>query len=170
VKPEPIWLRIFRFVEGLEEIAGIRSNPVILNWSKMIGGPKWFDNDDKAWCAVAMNAVLMTAGLKVTSGPDPYDRLRARSFEHYGVPLTIPALGAIMVFNRPEGAHVGLYLGERKDAYYILGANQSNVIGKAWLQKSRLLATRWPDEVALPEKPERIWLNSVGELVSVNEA
>lgn len=171
---EPSWLRVFRFVEGLQETPGPNSNPVILNWNKMIGGPKWYDNDDKAWCALAVNAVLQACGLPMAAGAktpsDPYDLLRARSFTTYGVSLTIPALGALMVFDRPEGAHVGLYLGERKDAYYVFGANQSNTIGKAWLQKSRLIATRWPDTVPLPDSPARIWLNSVGGPVSTNEA
>ena len=163
---EPIWLSIFRSLRGLEEIPGSRSNPVILNWVKDLGAPSWYDNDDKAWCALAMNRVLLASQLP-PSGTG-FELLRANSFEKYGTQMTIPALGCIMVFKRLEGHHVGLYLGERKDSYCILGANQSNTVGIAWIQKARLVATRWP-VCNLTPVVERVWLNAVNT-VSENEA
>jgi len=167
----PIWLNVMRFAEGLQEIPGPKSNPVILNWNKMINGPKWYDNDDKPWCALALNAVLSVCGLPLAVGNsiplDKYDLLRAKSFETWGHAIAIPTLGCIMTFSRPEGHHVGLYRGERKDAYYILGANQSNTIGSVWILKKRLTSIRWPVNVEMVSTG-RIWLTDSGE-VSTNE-
>jgi len=164
---EPIWLRVFRFVEGLQEVPGTVSNPVILKWNAAIGGPSWYDNDDKAWCALALNAVFHTCGFPLAGAG--FDLLRAKFFATWGTALTVPTLGAVMVFERPEGAHVGLYLGERKDAYCIFGANQSNTVGIAWIAKKRLTAVRWPSGEAVPSTG-RVWLNQNLEPVSNNEA
>jgi uncharacterized protein (TIGR02594 family) len=97
-----------------------------------------------------------------------YDLLRAKSFEGWGQPLAKPALGAVMVFTRPGGAHVGLYLGERADAYYVLGGNTGNAVAAAWIAKTRLSAIRWPAGVPLPVS-ESVLLAGGGS-VSENEA
>lgn len=165
---EPIWLSVMRGFEGLQEVPGSKSNPVILNWVKMLDAPKWYDDDDKPWCAIGLNAVLRCAQMPTVKTADPYDVFRAKGFEGYGNPLQIPALGCIMVFSREGGGHVGLYLGERKDAYSILGMNQSNTVGIGWLKKERLTATRWPIGGAAPVVG-RVWLNG-NEHTSVNEA
>lgn len=175
---EPIWLIVFRMLIGTPEIPGSQSNPMILQWVKDLKAPAWYDNDDKPWCAVGLNRVFLTcqniltylgllpAGMVMVAGTG-YDLFRAKTFETWGVPLTVPALGCVMTFVRPEGGHVGLYLGERKDAYSILGANQSNTVGVAWIKKDRLTSTRWPANVPLPTSG-RIWLNGSAE-VSTNE-
>jgi len=162
---DPRWLASFRLLEGLQEIPGASSNPVILNAAKAINAPQWYDNDDKPWCALLLNRVMLSSELPMSG--KGFELLRARSFEKWGTPLVIPAYGCIAVFERPEGAHVGLYLGERKDAYYIYGANQSNTVGTAWIQKSRLVAFRWPSDVMLTQIG-RIWLKIDGSL-STNE-
>jgi len=164
---DPRWLAAFRLLHGLQEIPGPGSNPIILRWVKDIGAPSWYDNDDKAWCALAMNRIMLASDLPYSGSG--FELLRARSFETWGLPLTVPVYGCLMVFSRPEGAHVGFYLGERKDAYRIYGANQSNTVGETWIAKVRLTATRWPREIELP-KPERIWLKTDGSLLSTNEA
>ena len=35
-------------------------------------------------------------------------------------------LGDILTFKRNGGGHVGLYVGEDKDCYHVLGGNQGN--------------------------------------------
>lgn len=165
--PEPKWLATFRVIYGLQEVPGPKSNPVILRWVEALKAPNWYDDDDKPWCALALNRIFLACGFPLAG--TGYDLFRAKSFTSWGVDLTIPTLGAIMVFERPEGAHVGLYLGERKDAYCIFGANQSNAVGIAWIAKKRLIAVRWPASEPLPIT-ERIWLNTNLEPVSSNEA
>ena len=162
---EPIWLSVFRMLIGTPEIPGSQSNPMILQWVKDLKAPEWYDNDDKPWCALGLNRVFLATQMEVAG--TGYDLFRAKTFETWGVPLTVPALGCVMTFVRPEGGHVGLYLGERKDAYSILGANQSNTVGIAWIKKDRLTSTRWPANVPLPTSG-RIWLNGTAA-VSTNE-
>lgn len=164
---KPIWLSIFETLEGIQEVPGPGSNPVILIWAKAIGAPGWYKDDDQAWCALVMNRVLLAAQQPMSG--KGFDLLRAQTFEHYGEEiLGPPALGCIMVFNRPGGYHVGLYLGERKDAYLILGGNQSNAVSKAWIPKGRLIAQRWPEGEPVTNVG-RIWLNPAGVPLSANE-
>jgi uncharacterized protein (TIGR02594 family) len=161
---EPILLRVARLSDGLLEIPGPKSNPVIVKWAKDIGAPA-YTNDDIPWCAVAMNRWLLACGWPLAG--NGYDLLRARSFETWGQPIDEPALGCVMVFSRPEGYHVGLYLGERSDAYYVYGANQSNTVGATWISKNRLTAMRWAEGEPV-ESSGRILLNAQGAL-STNE-
>jgi len=164
---EPIWLSVARAFLGLAELPGPQSNPVILRWAKDIGAPAWYDNDDKAWCAVFVSRLLLACHLPPVGAG--YDLLRARSFESWGRALAAPAPGAVLVFSRPEGAHVGLYLGERADAYRVLGGNQGNAVSETWIAKGRLTAIRWPDGVPLPlDGP--VTLRADGARVSSNEA
>lgn len=164
---EPLWLSIARAFLGLQEIPGKQSNPVILRWAKDIGAPKWYEDDDQAWCAVFMNRVLMAAHLPL-SGAD-FALLRATSFRTWGRSLLNPVLGSIMTFSRPEGAHVGFYLGESVDAYRILGGNQGNAVSETWITKNRLTSIRWPLGVDVPVGGPLL-LAADGSPVSKNEA
>ena len=165
---EPLLLRVARLCVGVTEAPGPASNPVIMQWAKDIGAPMpVFTSDSVAWCVVAANRWLMACGYPLSG--TGYDLLRARSFAAWGVPLTTPALGAVLVFHRPAGAHVGLYIGEREDAYYVLGANQGDAVSYMWIAKDRLVAVRWPAGVPLPEL-RAISLASAGGPVSLNEA
>lgn len=165
---EPIWLSVARAFVGISEIAGQHSAPVILRWSRDIAAPSWYDNDDKPWCAVFLNRLMQACQLPMAGSG--FDLLRARSFASWGRPIVTPALGAIVVFQRDEGAHVGLYLGERKDGTMrVLGGNQGNAVSEAWISAVRLIAVRWPDGVPLP-LGGRVQIEANGERVSVNEA
>ena len=144
---EPLWVSVGRMLEGIAEIPGPASNPIILRWGQEIHTPV-FTNDDTAWCAVYANRLAVACQFPLSG--TGYELLRARSFMTWGQRLDYEALGAWMVFWRPEGAHVGLYLGETDSAYWIHGGNTGNRVGAAWLAKSRLIARRWPVGVVLP--------------------
>ncbi len=163
----PLWLTVARMSLGLKEVPGPLSNPLILRWARDISAPSWYQDDDQAWCAVWMNRLMMACQLPLAGRG--FDLLRAKSFETGGRPLDRPTLGAVLVFSRPEGAHVGLYLGEREDAYYVLGGNQGNAVSEAWIAKSRLTAMRWPDDVSLHDAGGPIVLSGVGA-ASTDEA
>lgn len=163
----PIWLSVGRAFMGLSEIPGPQSNPLILRWAKDIGAPAWYNNDSQAWCAVWANRIFMACQMAMSG--KGYDLLRARSFETWGQPMREPSLGAVLVFNRPEGAHVGFYLGERDDAYFVLGGNQGNAVSETYIQKHRLSAIRWPAGVALPTTGPVVLIADGGP-VSRNEA
>lgn len=163
---EPLWLSVARMTEGIAEIPGPASEQIILKWADDIGAPA-YTNDDIAWCAVWMNRLCMA--VKFPKSGQGYDLLRARSFATWGVPLVKPSLGCIMVFSRPEGAHVGLYLGESATRFYVLGGNTANKVGAAWLAKERLVAQRWPLGVPLSEAVS-VTLDDAGAVVSIDEA
>ena len=146
---------------------GPASNPLILQWARDIGAPAFFNNDDIAWCAVYANRLALACQFPL-SGRD-YDLVRAKSFATWGQPLAAPALGAWAVFSRPEGFHVGLYLGERADAYRIFGGNTGNAVGATWIATARLLTMRWPAGVTLPITG-RVRLMNDGQPRSVDEA
>lgn len=168
---EPTWLATARRYDGLMEIPGYESNPAILQMARAIGAPSWFHNDDQPWCAVFQNFVLQENQIPMALGDrgDQFDRLRAVTFLSWGVGLSGPALGAIAVFSRPEGAHVAMYLGECGDVIRVYGGNQSNKVGATWIRRSRLRGYRWPLGVPLPVIGP-VWLQGNGEPVSANEA
>ena len=164
---EPSWLIIARSYLGVAEIPGPSSDPVIMRWAKNAGGwvKSFFVNDDIPWCALFVNNVLLEDGLKGTG------TLAALDFKKWGVELKEPALGAIVVFQRPGGGHVGFYLGQRADgAVRVLGGNQSNAVtDNAWLAGNRLVSVRWPPDRPLPTSgPIRLAAN--GATLSTNEA
>ena len=164
---EPLWLSVGRAFVGIQEVAGPASNPIILRWARDIGAPSWYANDGQPWCAVWMNR-LMKACKKSMAGTG-FELLRAKTFESWGQKLRQPSLGAVLVFSRPEGAHVGLYLGETDTNYRVLGANQSNAITEMWIAKPRLTAIRWPADEPLPTTGP-VTVKADGQPVSQNEA
>lgn len=153
-------------LEGLAEVPGGQSNPVILQWAVDLGIADIYTNDDTAWCALAWNRVNL--GMQLPLSGTRYELLRAKSAAGWGEPLTQAALGATLVFSRPEGHHVGWYIGERADAYRVLGGNTSNRVTSAWIAKSRLVAVRWP--AGVPRPAEGSILLATGGSLSENEA
>lgn len=186
---ESVWLQTARKYTGLREVDGPQSNPVILTMAREIGAPAWYHDDSQPWCAVFLNAVLLESGKPMAIGTrgDPFDRLRALTFLSYGQSLAGPALGAIAVFSRPEGAHVGFYVGEHVEVnrdgktarrlIRVFGGNQSNQVCETWIDctptpaspTGRLRGFRWPPGEPLPPIGP-ILLAATGEPISRNEA
>lgn len=81
-------------------------------------------------------------------GPVPQHWYRAKAWADWGKP-TPPRVGAVAVFGRSGGGHVGFVVGESADSLYVLGGNQSNMVNIAPIAKSRLIALRWPSAEAL---------------------
>jgi len=76
------------------------------------------------------------------------------------------APGAILVFDRAGGGHVGFYVGEDAGHYFVLGGNQGNAVNVMKLGKTRLVASRWPKGEPVIGKP--VYMK--GGKVSINEA
>jgi len=78
--------------------------------------------------------------------PYPKYYMRAKAWSGYGSLLQRSRLapGAILVFDRAGGGHVGFYVGEDAGHYYVLGGNQGNAVNVMKLGKTRLIASRWP--------------------------
>ena len=163
---DPLWLSVARSYVGITETPGPASTAVILNWAKDIQAPAYL-NDGIAWCAVFINRLWMACQMPMAG--TGYDLLRAKASLTWGQPLPIPALGAVLVFQRSEGGHVGLYCGERADAYYVLGGNQGNAVSYVWIAKDRMVGCRWPAGRVLPLLTP-VMVASDGARLSVNEA
>lgn len=159
----PPWMEIAESLIGIREIPGERSNPLILQWVNDINAPKWYENDDQAWCALFVNKVCQASKLPL-SGVG-FSLLRARSFATWGIGLSTPALGAVLVFTRPGGDHVGFYLGERRadGAFRVLGGNQGNAVSATWIRQDRLTQMRWPPGIGRPSTG-RVYLDASGAL------
>lgn len=157
----PVWYITAQKSVGLREVPGAKHNSTILGWLKRL--KSWFKDDETPWCGTFVAQALDLVGLKPVK-----NWFRALAWKDYGVE-TSPKLGAVLVFTRSGGGHVGFYAGEDKQRFYVLGGNQGNAVSYTWIEKSRLVACRWPAEVPVPNTG-RVQVTWNGEPVSKNEA
>ena len=163
MKPnEPSWMILARSYIGLKEIPGPRHNSKILDWLAKLGA--WWADDETAWCGAYVGHCIKESGL-----PVPTHWYRARAWSDYGSTLSLGRLspGAVLVFTRPGGGHVGFYVGEDDNHYHVLGGNQSNAVNVMRILKSRCTAARWPKGVPVILGPVRMATRGP---VSQNEA
>lgn len=161
VKPksdEPAWLVEARKHMGLREVKGLKHNATILGWVKALGG--WFTDDETPWCGTFAAICMKTAGHSV-----PTHWYRAKAWASWGK-KSIEAVGAVAVFGRSGGGHVGFIVGRSAKNIYVLGGNQSNMVNIMPIARDRLLAVRWPDGEPLPAREAP---HMTGGTVSRNE-
>lgn len=128
---------------GIYEWAGEDHNPEVLKYFDETGNA-WVDDDETAWCSAFVNWVAMKAGYEYTK------KLNARSWLEVGNevlgPVELPEIGDVLVFWRIAKdsvyGHVGFYINEDKNYYYVLGGNQSNQVRISMYPKTRLLSVR----------------------------
>lgn len=136
---DPRWFVEAKSLFGTKEIPGLKHNSKILDWLAKLGA--WWRDDETPWCGVFVAHCIKAAGLGY-----PKDYYRAKSWASWGSRLGPDRLapGAILVFGRTGGGHVGFYAGEDKAYYYVLGGNQANAVNIVRIAKGRLIASRWP--------------------------
>lgn len=158
---DPKWLAEARKHLGLKEIPGPRHNATILGWLRKLRA--WWKDDETPWCGTFVAHCLQETGLPVIK-----NWFRAKEWASYGVALrgNNVAPGAILVFVRQGGGHVGFYVGEDASFYFVLGGNQSNGVNIMKLAKARCIAIRWPAGEPVIGKPVKM----AGGAVSVDEA
>jgi len=126
---------------GLEEIPGAKDNAEVVQMFADVGH-SWVKDDETAWCAAFVGAMLERAGLKSTRALD------ARSYNDWGEEIDIEdALpGDIVVFWRgsPNSwkGHVGFFVRNAGVNIEVLGGNQSDSVSIAHYSKKRLLSVR----------------------------
>lgn len=152
VTPPPYWLTVAFKYRGLRETPGPKATPTLMQWARNFGGfvADFFTDDIQPWCALFANAVHEESALPLSGPPGSAALLRAASFINYGVPLDVPALGAILVFKRPGGHHVGWYTGESLKGFRVYGGNQLDSVRDSWLPQRDCIAIRWPDPSVTP--------------------
>ena len=91
-------------------------------------------------------------------GTNPY---WARNWLQFGLE-TKPVPGAVLIFERGSGGHVGFAVGQDDTHFFVLGGNQSDAVTIARIAKSRLLGARWP--ATYPPRLQRLPSMKPGEL------
>jgi uncharacterized protein (TIGR02594 family) len=134
---------------GAKEIPGPKYNPLIVQWGKD-AGIDWWNNDDDAWCAVAVNGALVNCGFPSTRSA------LARSFTRYGTKLAKPVRGAIVVFPRgsnPIYGHVGLVESLHENGTMtVVNGNVGNEVRRSTFRIASVLpdGIRWPPGADAP--------------------
>jgi uncharacterized protein (TIGR02594 family) len=162
------WMTEAARLLNTREVPGADSNSVILDMAERLGIA--YASDATPWCGLFLAHVIAAT---LPGEALPASPLWARAWRAFGEPVT-PGFGSVMVFYRgdPGGSqgHVGFYAGENGVAYRVLGGNQSDTVSYAWIEKKRLLASRWPKSArSLNAQSHIVMFDSVGEL-SVHEA
>lgn len=166
-EPGPLMLIEGLALHGIRETSGPGSNPVVTGWADEIGGwlASFYKDDSIPWCGLFTGVIAKRAGKPVRQ-----DMLGARNWLKWGNAVSgRPVLGDVLVFERPGGGHVGLYVGEDATAFHVLGGNQGDAVSIVRVAKSRLLGARNFYAIGQPANCRRIWRKPDGGL-SVNEA
>lgn len=161
---EPAWMKSARAKIGVREVPGTSNSPTIMGWAQRLGSRVLgmaYGSDSVPWCGLFVAQCMAEASLR----PPPI-AVRAKAWATWGVPCK-PQKGAVLVFERQGGGHVGFYAGETHNAYQVLGGNQGDAVSLALIVKDRCVAVRWP--AGYPENAERVMLAAGGPL-SMNEA
>lgn len=101
-------------------------NPKVVGYFRDAGHPE-VKNDETAWCAAFVGAMLHRAGLPKTG------QLNARSYLELGTPIERKDAqeGDIVIFSRGSSSwqgHVGFFVQDNGDTITVLGGNQSNAV------------------------------------------
>jgi uncharacterized protein (TIGR02594 family) len=135
------WYKLALNERGVREIAGEKHDPTVLQYYADAGHPQ-IDDDETAWCAAFVGAMLQRSGISGSKS------LAARSYLQWGKKLSKPKPGCVVVFwrNSPRSwqGHVGFYVKEDDKYIYTLGGNQRNAVNISKYPKSKLLGYRWP--------------------------
>ncbi len=152
---------------GTKEIIGKDHNRKILDWAKELGWQEVYTNDEIPWCGLFIGYCAKKTGVQVVNNP-----LRALAWNNYGTAVKQgeEMLGDILTFTRSGGGHVGIYIGEDKTHFHVLGGNQNNEVSIVRIDKRRLSQcrrTKW--KVGIPQNVRKVFLDSTG-IVTDNEA
>jgi uncharacterized protein (TIGR02594 family) len=123
---------------GLHAMASVSSNDLITEARKYLGGnPTGWARD---WCGKFLDMVLKKTGHKGGGN-------LARGYIKYGTRLAGPQVGAIAVFSRKGGGHVGIVTGvDANGNPIIISGNYNDRVAIATYPASRALAYVWPSE------------------------
>ena len=164
--PGPLpWITEAKSALGRHEA---RDRSWLMDWLKR-DGRSLGDPAKNPWCGDFVETCIRTTlpdePLLGALGTNPY---WARNWLMFGQEVQ-PITGAILVFERGSGGHVGFALGQDDTHFHVLGGNQSDAVTIARIAKGRLLGACWPATV--PPRPQRLPTMKAGEFLSTtNEA
>lgn len=137
---DPCWLTEARRHLGVREVPGVGNSPVIQRWLRTLRA--WWSDDATPWCGVFVGYCLRECGCD-----PPASWYRARAYLDWGHVMPVPAVGAVAVFERSGGGHVGFVVGKTPaNRLAVLGGNQKDRVSIASFPRERVLGYRWPNE------------------------
>ena len=143
------WLETAKSLIGTKEVPGGANSPKIMGWGNALGARVLgiaYNADSVPWCGLFTAWCIHQAGLK-----PPAIAIRAKAWEKFGTALPLterPPLGAIAVFTRTGGGHVGFVVAVHKNGDLdILGGNQGDAVNVRRFTRDRLTSLRWPTGV-----------------------
>jgi uncharacterized protein (TIGR02594 family) len=160
IRLDPPWVLEARKLLGLHEVTN----------AKTLDGLLKLDTSEIPWCGAFTGYIISST---LPNEPLPKNPLGARNWSKFGEPCGI-FLGAMAIFWRGSKSgwqgHVGTVVGHDKEAFHLLGGNQSNKISIARVGKDRLLDLRWPITYPKPGNSETLSFTTIGGTLSRNEA
>ena len=158
---DPPWVVEARRVMGLHE----RTHNRRLRDFLRSDGPTLGDPAKLPWCGDFVETCIRLA---LPSEEIPENPYWARHWLLFGRTCE-PVPGAVVVFSRGSGGHVGFVEGRSGDGRYVytLGGNQANRVSVVKMSTSRVLGYRWPE--GYPMSGEDL-SEMVGGTLSTNEA
>lgn len=157
------WLDIAKRYIGTTEAPGTQHNPVIIRWLVALGA--WWRDDETPWCGTFVAAVLKEFGMQPARA-----WYRAKAWLEWGSPIGVPLVGAVVVFERQGGGHVGFVVGKTPAGHLlVLGGNQGNAVNVRAFDPARAIGYRWPSGQPLPIPRPLPVITSTATL-STNEA
>jgi len=159
----PVWYSEALRKVGLHEVA---NNAELKRYLKSDGATLG-DPAKLPWCGDFVETCI---ALTLPDEPMVTNPYWARNWLKFGreVAKDKPVLGAVCVFERGTGGHVGFVAGHDKSYLHVLGGNQSNRVSIAKLAKSRLLGLRWPSTGGAPDRV--LPITTLNATISTNEA
>lgn len=136
------WMKEARKCLGIRETPGKKHTKAVLDFFAEAGFPEIKD-DETAWCAAFVNAMLSRAGYTGTGS------LAARSFLKYGDKLEEPKKDCIVVLKRGNSdwqGHVGFFVRKEGPWIYVLSGNQKNEVNTSAYHERDWLGYRWPTQ------------------------
>lgn len=162
---EPAWMAVARALIGTRETPGPANTPKIMQWATQLG-PKIlgiiYPGDATPWCGLFVAHCVNAVAVK----PAPV-AVRASAWATWGAAIT-PRVGAVLVFQRPGGGHVGFYHAEDATTFHVLGGNQGDAVSITRIAKDRMVACRWP--AGVPVTTQKNVVGQGGGVVSRDEA
>lgn len=137
----PPWLEVAYDELTVKELPGPEHTPRILEYHAVTTLKA--TEDETPWCSAFVCFCLEKVGITSTKSA------QARSYLTWGIPLSEPKKGCIVVLRRttdPVKGHVGFYVGGDPINIAILGGNQSNEVRITFYPRNRIMGYRWPNQ------------------------
>jgi uncharacterized protein (TIGR02594 family) len=134
----PQWLQAAHKEIGQSEIAGVEENPRIAEYFRSIDGRTTYRDDRDDWASAFVEWSLQKAG---KNGPHS---IKPSAWLKWGIPVSSPTLGAIVILSFSGLWHVGFYIDEDAEFVRVLGGNQNDGVNIYRYPKSAVKGYRIP--------------------------